>query len=137
MWNEVDQITIDQKGLRKFSFTLFAALTILGGLLFWKYGTLSLILFGVGLALLTIGIIRPNWLRGLYKVWMALAIVLGFISSHLLLAILYYFVLTPLGLVMRSFGRDPLLKRHDTTMSTYWEKKEKKDYSKKQYEKMF
>ncbi len=47
-------------------------------------------------------------LRPFYHVWMLLAAVLGYVNTHILLAVIFYTMFTVTGLVMRAFGRDPL-----------------------------
>jgi hypothetical protein len=137
MWNQEKAPQVDKKELRTFAITLFIALSILGGILFWRRGNVALIPLGIGLVLLVTGLLRPGILRPVHKAWMILALALGFITSHLILAIIYYLVFTPLGLIMRSLRKDPLQRKYDQEAATYWTKKEKKPFSKTQYEKMF
>lgn len=137
MWNQENVTQVDEKELRTFAITLFMALTILGGLLFWRRGNVALIPLVIGLILLGTGLFRPGLLRPVHKAWMTLALALGFITSHLVLAIIYYLVFTPLGLFMRPLREDPLERKYDQEAATYWKKKEKKTFSKTQYEKMF
>lgn len=56
-----------------------------------------------------------------YKVWMSIALFLGFIVSNILLSLVYYVVITPIGMFMRLAGKDPLTKKWDKTLLTYWE----------------
>jgi hypothetical protein len=137
MWNQKSPTQVDEKELRRFAVTLFIALVILGGLLFWRRGNVALIPLGIGLVLLGTGLLRPLLLRLVYKAWMALALALGFITSHLVLAIVFCLVLTPIGLILRFLGKDPLERRFDPGAATYWKRREKKTTSKDQYEKMY
>jgi len=50
----------------------------------------------------------PTALKPLYTVWMIAARALGFVNSHLLLALVFFLLFTPMGLVMRLVRRDPL-----------------------------
>jgi hypothetical protein len=59
-------------------------------------------------------------MRPLYVVWMALAMPIGWAVSHLILLAVFYLVITPIGLVMRACGYDPLERRFDRTAKTYW-----------------
>ena len=59
-------------------------------------------------------------LKPLQKAWMALAGVLGFIVSHIILTVLFYCVFTPIGLIARIFRADLLDKRLDSRAATYW-----------------
>ena len=127
----------DVKELRKFSITLFIAFVILGLLIYWRRGEAGLVLCGVGLAVLLCGLTVPKVLHYPYKGWMRLSLILGFLMTHLILSLMYYFVFTPIGVVMRMFGKDFLHKQFDKNATTYWIKKEQKVYVKERYEKMF
>jgi hypothetical protein len=57
------------------------------------------------------------------RVWIGMMMGLspiGWVMSHLILAIIYYLVLTPVGLVLRALGRDPLHRRFEPEAKTYW-----------------
>ena len=55
-----------------------------------------------------------------YVVWYAIACAMGLIVGNVLLSLVYYLVLTPIGLVLRMVGRTPLSKGFDRTCSSYW-----------------
>lgn len=137
MWDQEKVTDVTEKGLRTFALTLFGALLVLSGLLFWKQGRLGWIPLGLGVVLLSAGVFSPKSLRPVYKIWMMLSMALGFITSHLVLMILYYFLFTPIGLVMRFVRKDPLERAWDPEALTYWKKRETKVFSKNQYEKMY
>ena len=67
-----------------------------------------------------VGLFRPTFLRRAYVVWMCLALPIGWAMSHLLLLAIFFLVLTPIGLVMRLFGHDPLERRVDRLAKSYW-----------------
>ena len=54
------------------------------------------------------GLIRPGWIRWLFVGWMILAFPFGWVFSHLILAVIFYGIFFPFGLVARSRGYDPL-----------------------------
>lgn len=58
--------------------------------------------------------------RRLYVGWMLAALPIGWTLSHLVLGAVYYLVLTPVGLIMRLLGRDPMQRRFDREAETYW-----------------
>lgn len=60
-----------------------------------------------------------------YRVWFFIACCCGIVMSNLLIAIFYYLVITPIGLVMRVSGRDPLQKRPNRSGASYWRDAEK------------
>ena len=130
-------VKTDVKELRKFSVVLFLAFGILGLLIFWRKGEVGLVFCGVALALLLCGLIRPKSLIYLYRGWMTLSLILGLLMTHLILSVMYYIIFTPIGIVMRVFGRDILRKQFDKNQRTYWIKKEQNVLAKERYEKMF
>lgn len=49
----------------------------------------------------------------------------GFVVSYVVLALVYFLVLTPIGLVMRLFGHDPLARKFDPAAKSYWSPRER------------
>ena len=86
--------------------------------------------------LVLLGIIFPRALVYPNKAWMALAEVLSFISTRIILAFVYFAILTPIGVVKRSFGWDPLNRRADRS-DTYWQPYSERQRDRRHYEKMF
>lgn len=62
----------------------------------------------------------PRLNRYFYVAWMGSGALLGRLTSPLLLAVLFFFVFTPLGLLRRALGKDPLERRLDRDATTYW-----------------
>jgi hypothetical protein len=63
---------------------------------------------------------------GIYRFWMGLGLVLGLVVGTALLFVLFYLVVTPVGLLQRAFGEDPLKRQIEKEKKTYWEKHEKR-----------
>ena len=70
-------------------------------------------------ALIPLGLILPRVLAPLYKGWMAVGHVLGWINTRIILGILYYGLVVPMGLVMKMLGRDPMRRAWIPGMDTY------------------
>jgi hypothetical protein len=62
----------------------------------------------------------PRVMRWFYLGMAYLTLPIGYVVSHLLLAVVYYLVLTPIGLLMRIFGYDPMHRRFDRDAASYW-----------------
>ena len=60
--------------------------------------------FGVSLALMAI----PRVATPLYKAWLTFGNIMGFVISRIILAIIFFGIFTPLGIIFRLFGRDIL-----------------------------
>jgi len=68
---------------------------------------------------LTFALLRSEFLRPLSRLWQKLGLLLSKIVGPIVLSLVFFAVVTPLGLLMRAFGKDPLrLRRH--TQPTYW-----------------
>lgn len=84
-----------------------------------------------------IGIEVTRLLRPLYRVWMGLALVIGAIVSTVLLSVIYYLLMTPIGLLMRLFGKDPMSRNIDPSAKSYWVVREKESNIKERLEQLF
>lgn len=68
---------------------------------------------------------------------MRFALVLSWVNTRLILLIIFYLIFTPIGLAMRLFGIDLLERKSDKNKKSYWKKKEKKSFSRLDYERQF
>jgi len=66
------------------------------------------------------GLIWPILVRPVYVGWMALAFPIGWTVSHLLLGLIYFGVITPIGLILRATGTDPMQRCFEPDAATYW-----------------
>jgi len=122
---EIKNIKESKKDLRKFGLTVGLALLAIGIVLFTLEKPAAFYFGGTGSALILLGLIYPNILKPLNKVWMTIALVLGWFMSRVILIILFYLVLTPLGLIAKLFGKDFLDLKIEKNSSSYWIKREK------------
>lgn len=90
----------------------------------------------IAVLLAATGFLVPAAARAFHRFWMGLAGILGYINSRILLSLLYYMVFTPVGLVRRLMGRDPM-QRRSPAKSTYWVTRDYTRQSKRQFERLF
>jgi Saxitoxin biosynthesis operon protein SxtJ len=90
----------------------------------------------IALLLLLLGTFVPRALIYPNRAWMALAEVLSYISTRVLLAFVYFVVMTPIGITKRLFGWDPLSRRSARSES-YWRPYSERQHNPRHYEKMF
>ena len=62
----------------------------------------------VGGVLMGLGLVVPASLKQVHKVWMMIGHTLGWVNTRILLGAVFYGLITPMGLVMRLLGKDPL-----------------------------
>tara|TARA_B100000767_G_C19494684_1_gene421712 strand:- start:295 stop:684 length:390 start_codon:yes stop_codon:yes gene_type:complete len=78
----------------------------------------------IGLIFLVLGLIKSNILTPLNILWMKFGMFLGVFISPIIMGIIFFLVVTPIGLIMRVFGKDLLNLKKDKIQS-YWLTKEK------------
>jgi hypothetical protein len=133
---EYQALGASRKDCRNLGLIFLAALLILAGVLYWNhigYWRHSLI---AGACFGLLGLAAPGILKPLHRVWMTFALVMGWFMARILLALLFYLVVTPIGLVMRLLGKD-LLDRRMADRKSYWHRRPAGEYRAKQTEKMF
>ena len=74
----------------------------------------------LALAIGLLGLLRPHSVRPVFVAWMVLAFPVGWVVGHVLLAVVFYGVFTPLGLAFRLAGRDALGRRRPADRGSYW-----------------
>jgi len=67
-----------------------------------------------------VALIKPTLLTGLNKLWIKLGLLLGKVVSPIALGILFYIIITPIGLLIRINGKDPLRLKFDPNAKSYW-----------------
>lgn len=112
---------LDGKGLRQFGLAT-------GGILVGLFGVVLPWLLGrpfpywpwaLGAALVLWALVAPATMRGLYRLWMRFGLLLSRITTPVLMALVFFLVITPFGLAMRLLGRDPMARRFDANAGSY------------------
>jgi len=75
---------------------------------------------GLAIAFLLVALIRPTLLKPLNRIWFLFGLLLHRIVSPIVMALLFFAVVTPVGLLMRLFGKDPMQRRFEAKAETYW-----------------
>ena len=108
---------LDKAGLRHFGLvTGVVAAVIFGLLLPWLFSFNYPVWPWIVAAVLGLwAVLSPTSLRPIYKGWMKIAMVLGFINTHIVLFLLYYVVFFPVALLFKIIGRDPMARKLTAT----------------------
>jgi hypothetical protein len=110
---------LDRKGLREFGLTTGGIVAVLFGLFFpwvlerpiprWPW-----VIAGV---LIAWGLVAPMSLQPVYRGWMKFGLLLSKITTPIIMGIVFYLVVTPMGIVRRMTGNDSLARRFDASAS--------------------
>ena len=97
---------------RSFGISVGTVLCVIAGLLLWRGRTgRAEVVGGIGAVLLVCGFVYPPLLKYPSAAWWRFSRVLGYVNARVLLSIIFFLILTPLGLVWRLTGKDPLARR--------------------------
>jgi hypothetical protein len=111
-----------ERELRWFGVLVLAVFAAVGGVVLWRLESLraAQALWGTGGAFALIYYAFRPLRRPLHASWMRLTSPLAWAVSHLVLAVIYYGIITPVAVVMRLFGRDKLERRFEPAVDSYW-----------------
>jgi hypothetical protein len=101
-----------------------------------KFSSASNITLPLGSILILLGLLWPKALVGPNRGWMLLAEGLSFITTRIILGIVFFLIITPIGVVKRLSGWDPLGRRSNRRAS-YWQPYSERQRDPRHYEKMF
>jgi len=135
--NEIKQLKTGARELRKFGLLVGGVFALIGVVLLLRHRAAAPYFLSAGALLILPGLIVPRVLRPVYLAWMSLAILLGFVVSGILLILLFFFVITPIGLVARCLGNDFLNLKLDPTAASYWRPRERRSKTPAEYERQF
>jgi hypothetical protein len=104
---------------RRFAFTVGTAFIVLGAISAWRGHQIPpRVLWALGGPLLMAGLLVPGKLSYVHHYWMALGHAISKVTAPIVVGAMYFLVLTPVGAVMRLFGRNPL--RHREKDGGFW-----------------
>ncbi len=134
---DIKQLKTSDRDLRKFGLMVGGVFAVLGLLFLWRHKAHYPYFLWPGAVLVLFGVILPRALKWIYVAWMSVAFVLGFVMAHVILALLFYLVITPIGLMARLVGKDFLSLKLDRAAKSYWIHRESKTKSAADYERQF
>ena len=105
---------------RNFGLVFFIVFLILG---FWPIingGEIRIWLVTISLIFLILGMMKSKLLTPLNKLWFKFGMILGAIVAPVVMGAVFFLVVTPIGIVMRTIGKDLINKKYDKKKETYW-----------------
>ena len=137
MFEEIKNIKSEKSDIRNFGITLGIILLLISGFLFWKEKESYQIFSGIGITLSLIAISIPSVLKPVYWMWMIFGIILGWFMTRVILSLLFYIIITPIGLTLRLFEKQFLELRWDKSKESYWNIRTNEHLKKENYQKQF
>lgn len=105
---------------RAFGLVFFAVFVIIGTWPLVSDGKPRFWSLGIAATFLMVALFRPRWLSFLNRLWFLFGQLLHKIVTPVVMAILFFLVVTPTGIAMRLLRKDHLRRRLDPQAKTYW-----------------
>ena len=133
---ELNSIKSSRKDLKNFGFAIGFILLIIGLFFFVRGRDLFVYFFSIGSILIILGGITPLILKPIYKIWMIFAVIIGWIMTRIILSVLFFSIITIIGLFTRLIGKD-FLNLKSKSNESYWNIRNKERELNQDYEKQF
>ena len=117
---------------RNFGLVFFIVFLMLS---FWPItngGEIRIWLVTISLIFLILGLMNSKLLTPLNQLWFKFGTILGAIIAPIVMGIIFFLIVTPIGLIMNILGKDLLQKRYDKNKKSYWIKRDKHTSTMKQ-----
>ena len=128
-----------RRELNQFGFIWLGFLVLFGAIAYFKFDSQQAArwLWVAAVVVPILGWLVPAFMRLVFLGMSYLAWPIGFVVSHAVLALVYYVVLTPIGLLTRLFGYDSMKKDFDPAAKSYWIERSTKRLDSKRYFRQF
>lgn len=134
---EIKNIESSKKDLRNFGFIVGIGLLIFGGVLLILKKSGAIYILSLSPVLILSACFLPVFLKPFQKIWMSIAIILGWIMNHVILILFFYLIITPIALLARLFKKEFLQKKPDPSMKSYWITRQSGARKKEEYTRQF
>jgi len=140
MNTEINKLEVTKSDLRKFGFIMGSMFALIFGLIFpWitdkTSQTWPIWPFIVLAVFWTIAVVAPQSLRSVNDLWLKVGNVLGFINTRIILGVMFFLMIFPIGMLLKLFGKDSMDRKLSSETDTY--RKITKQRNKEHLEKPF
>ncbi|MFL6245123.1 MAG: SxtJ family membrane protein [Thermoanaerobaculia bacterium] len=134
--NSISTNELPRRTITSFALIVSGALLAIAAYQRWRGVRPAVVIALVSIAavLLLLAAIAPALLRPVYRGWMRVGEALGWINTRVLLTLVFFLVVTPIGVLMRLFGRSPIT---TARRDSYWTDVEPHSYGDRHVEKQF
>ena len=137
MFDEIKHIKTGKEDLRSFRVTIGIILLLVAGFLFYREKESFQTFLYIAGVFIGLALILPSMLKPIYILWMTFAVILGWFMTRVILSLLFYVIITPIGLVLRIFGKDFLELKKQAVQGSYWNQRDSNLEKNQNYEKQF
>jgi hypothetical protein len=131
-------VEASKKEIRIWAWGTSVILCLLGTVLYYRgHGAPIPYLVAIALGLALCALVKPSFLRPIYRGWLTATGAIGKFNTYVLLGIMFYLVFAPIGLVMRVLRIDLLHRKVDRSASSYWRTREAKPFCPEDYERQY
>ena len=109
---------------RSFGLVFFFVFLIVGLWPLMREESPKIWLLIISIFFLVLGVVNSKLLTPLNKVWFKIGIFLGNLVAPIVMGIIFFLVVTPIGLIMKIIGKDLLQKKYDKKKKSYWIKRD-------------
>lgn len=106
--------------LRQFGVLMAFVLELFAAFFFWRGKAAGPYLALIGAAFALAALLAPKSLRHIERIWLAFGEKMSVLMSYVILGILYYLLMVPLGVLLRLFGKDLLQLKFEREKKSYW-----------------
>jgi hypothetical protein len=117
---EYQKLDRSPRALRRFGFMVGSVILILGCFLLWRQRGAGWPLISIGTGLVLAAGMAPSLLKWVYAPWMIGALALGWVVTRILLTLVFFLVVTPVGLLQRLFGKRVIEVAWKADTTSYW-----------------
>ena len=110
---------------RSFGILFFIVFLAIGLWPLTKSENINYILISISIIFFILGILNSNFLTPFKNIWIKLGEILGKVIAPIVMALVYFVILTPVSLVVRIFGKDLLGLKISKNKNSYWIKRKK------------
>ena len=112
---------LDKKGLREFGLTTGAAVVVIFGLFFPWLLDLAWPAWPwlVAAPFWLLALVQPRWLRWIYRAWMRFGLLASRVMTPLVLGIVFFVMISPMAIVRRLMGKDPMRRTLEPGQRSY------------------
>jgi hypothetical protein len=118
--NKSSEIDIVGPSNKKFGLTFAIIFFVIGLFLWYEKAAVVFWPMVLGATFLGLGLFLPKSLNALNLLWLKFGLLLHRVTSPIILATMFYLLITPMGILMRVFGRCPIDKKFNAQLNSYW-----------------